>query len=216
MDGIIFFITRALLTLIPLIAIAFSLGLWLGWLKWHGWKKQYQSVEHDYHKLYDHHDAASVVIDNLETTRGALATDREKLQTAMAQFKEANETYATELDRLQTTLTSTQRNSRDLEDLWKKKLDAAQVRIHTLEAALAKQTDPGHVPQPLLPQPILPVPAEKLKPTPLTEHTTSDHHIIPFPPSQSAPAPRSKTKRVPTAKTTTRQPTKANGKQAAM
>ncbi len=139
MDGISYFLTHALLTLIPLVAAAFGLGLWLGWLRWYRWKKEYSAVETDFHKLYDHHDAATAAIESLENVRGTLSNDQQRLQDQVLQFKEANDGYAAEYDRLKASLAATQRNSKDLEAMWRGKLADAQNRIKELETQVAGQ-----------------------------------------------------------------------------
>lgn len=138
MEPVWYFLSRAAATLIPLILIAFGAGLWAGWIKWHTWKREYNAVERDYHKLHDIHDVARATIPELEQRREALTGEIGQLEGLLGEYKDANEKFQAESERLNASLRATKRNYEALEEIWRVKLATAELRIQHLEASLAQ------------------------------------------------------------------------------
>lgn len=136
MEPVWYFISRALGTLIPLLLVSYAAGLWTGWIKWHTWKREYTEVERDYHKLHDIHDVARATIPELEQRRQALTDEIQQKEEALEKIREANELYEEESRKLNQSLRATKRNYEAMEDIWRGKIAAAEVRIIELETAL--------------------------------------------------------------------------------
>ncbi len=185
MEPVWYFISRAALTLIPLLLISFGAGLWLGWIKWHTWKREYHSVEQDYHKLHDIHDTARIVIPELEQHREVLSDEVQNLSGVLDEYKVANQKFEAESARLNEKMRVTKRNYEALEDIWRVKLATAEFRISELEAQLQNSVLAlGTVSSPAAPAA---VPIASLVPPPVEKPT----HLIPFPTptAESAPSP---------------------------
>lgn len=180
MEPFWYFITRAASTLIPLLLVAYGAGLWTGWIKWHTWKREYQAVETDYHKLHDIHDVARATIPELEERRGALAGEIQGLEGLLGQYKDANEKFEAESQRLNQSLRATKRNYEALEDIWRVKLATAELRIQELEALVpGKSTAAAPAGSNTAPQA-----ADAAK-----QADDDNHRLIPFPAHAADTAP---------------------------
>ena len=136
MEPVWYFISRAVGTLIPILLVSYAAGLWTGWIKWHTWKREYNEVERDYHKLHDIHDVARATIPELEQRRQALTEEIQQKEDALERIREANEKYEEESQKLNQSLRATKRNYEAMEDIWRGKIAAADIRIIELETAL--------------------------------------------------------------------------------
>ncbi|MDB6069715.1 MAG: hypothetical protein JWL81_886 [Verrucomicrobiales bacterium] len=143
MEPVWYFISRAVGTLIPLLLLSYASGLWTGWIKWHTWKREYNEVERDYHKLHDIHDVARATIPELEQRRQALTDEILQKEDALERIREANEKYEEESRKLNQSLHATKRNYEAMEDIWRGKIAAADIRIIELETALKHAGERG-------------------------------------------------------------------------
>ncbi len=169
-------ITRAASTLIPLLLLAYGAGLWTGWIKWHTWKREYQAVETDYHKLHDIHDVARATIPELEQRREALTGEIQGLEDLLGQYKDANEKFEAESLRLNQNLRATKRNYEALEDIWRVKLATAELRIQELESLLPRESTAAGM--------AAKSHADLIPPgTPEGQASEEGHRLIPFPAS---------------------------------
>jgi hypothetical protein len=176
MEPFWYFITRAASTLIPLLLLAYGAGLWTGWIKWHTWKREYQAVETDYHKLHDIHDVARATIPELEQRREALSGEIQGLEDLLGQYKDANERFEAESHRLNQSLRATKRNYEALEDIWRVKLATAELRIQKLEALLPRESTPAGM--------AAHAPSDPIAPESMEGQADQDgHRLIPFPAS---------------------------------